>query len=102
MNPGEIDNVFIELDTKLRKFKEAHGVELMERVKQRTPVDTGHLQNSWGFQMKSTSYEVYNTKDYAAYVEYGTEKMAPRGMLRTTLLEVDQITEVAKRKVGLS
>jgi len=101
MNPGEIDNFFVGLDTKLRKFKEEWGVEFLERVRQRTPVQTGALKGGWGFDMKAKDISVYNTKDYAAYVEYGTEKMAPRAMLQTTMLEKELITEVAKQKAGL-
>lgn len=98
MSKGEIDNVFAGLQTQLRNFKEEFGMEFMERVKSRTPVRTGHLQNSWGFTMKKTDIEIYNTAEYAAYVEYGTEHIEPRGMLRATLLEVEQIAEVAKER----
>jgi len=98
---GEIDGVVAGLNTKLRKFKEEWGVECLERVRARTPVLTGALKSGWGFDMKATDIEIYNTMDYAAYVEYGTPKMAPRAMLGTTLLEADQITDVAKKKAGL-
>jgi hypothetical protein len=101
MNSGEIDGIFAGLDTKLRKFKTAWGVEFMERVKARTPVDSGHLQNSWGFVEKATDLEIYNTMPYASSVEFGTDKMAPRGMMQSTLLESEQITKVAKEKVGI-
>jgi hypothetical protein len=101
MTNGEIEGVFAGLDTKLRKFKSQWGVEFMERVKARTPVDSGHLQASWGFTMLATDIEIYNVADYASYVEYGTPHMAPRGMMRTTMLEADQISEVAAEKAGL-
>jgi len=98
---GEIDKFNIDLDTRLRRFKEEWGVEFLERVRARTPVRTGALQGGWGFDQKKESIDVWNTQEYAGYVEYGTEKMAPRAMLRTTLLEAEQITEVAKEKAGL-
>ena len=98
---GEIDGIFAGLDTSLRKFKREFGVELLERVKARTPVDTGHLQNSWGFTEKARDIEIYNTKDYAAYVEYGSEHNRPVGMLSTTLLEAEQIAAVARQKAGI-
>lgn len=101
MKTGEIDGVFAGLDTKLRKFKQAWGMEFLERVKQKTPVISGKLQNSWGFTEKATDLEIYNVADYAKFVEYGTLHMAPRGMMRTTLLEADSITKAAKQKVGL-
>ena len=67
---GEIDKVFAGLDTRLRKFKQEFGMEVVERVKQRTPVVTGEMQAGWGFEMKATDIEIYNVSDHAAYVEY--------------------------------
>jgi hypothetical protein len=95
---GEIDKFNINLDTRLRKFKQEFGIEFLERLRARTPVRSGDLQEGWGFDMKQQSIDIWNTQDYAAYVEYGTEKMAPRAMLRTTLLEKEQIAEVAKQR----
>jgi hypothetical protein len=100
-NPGEINAFNIDLQTRLRNFKREFGVEFLERVRQRTPVRTGDLQNGWGFDMKQESINVWNTQDYAAHVEQGTEKMAPRRMLAVTVLEREQIAEVAKEKAGL-
>lgn len=100
-NIHEIEGVFAQLDTGLKKFKEEWGMEFLERVKQKTPVRTGHLQNSWGFTMKAQDIEIYNTMPYAVAVEYGNEHMAPRAMMQTTLLESEQITKVAKQKAGI-
>ena len=101
MSPGEIDGVFLGLATKLRKFKTEFGSEFVERVKQRTPVRTGALQGGWGFETTATDISIYNTKDYAGFVENGTEHMAPRGMLRTTILEGQQIAMAVKQKLGI-
>jgi hypothetical protein len=98
---GEIDGVIAGLNTRLRKFKEEWGVECLERARVRTPVDTGALRGAWHFVIKATDIVISNGMDYAYWVENGTQKMAPRGMLATTLLEADQITEVARQKAGL-
>jgi hypothetical protein len=98
---AEIDKVFLDLNTRLRKFKREFGSEFTQRVAEKTPVKTGALQGGWGFVEKQDDIEVYNTKDYASHVEYGTPHMAPRGMLRRTLLEKDEIAEVAAQKAGL-
>ena len=99
---AELDKVLVELNTNFRKVIEEYGVEAKRRVEIRTPVgETGKLQRGWGFTKKKTSIEIYNTQDYASYVEYGTSKMAPRGMLRATLLEHDQILDVAAQKAGI-
>lgn len=94
--------VFAGLDTRLRKFKEQFGVEAVERMKQRTPVRTGVLKESYGFTLKAKDVEFWNLAPYATYVENGTPHMAPRAMMRTTLLlESEQIAEVAATKAGL-
>lgn len=95
---AEINNVFAGLDTRLRNFKKEFGMEFMDRVKAKTPVRTGTLQNSWGFTEKKTDIEIYNVAPYARYVEEGTEKMAPARMLALTMDESKQIAEVAAKR----
>ena len=97
-NPGEITKFNIDLETRLRNFKKEWAFEFLERVRARTPVRTGALQEGWGFKPRLESIDIYNVEDYAGYVEYGTEKMAPRAMLRTTLLEAEQIAAIAKER----
>ena len=75
---GTIDKFAVELDTKLRRFKEEFGVELLERTRARTPVKSGALKGGWGFTNKKTSIEIYNTQEYAAYVEFGTGPFAAK------------------------
>lgn len=96
-----IDSVMAGLDTKLRKFKQEYGIEFMARVKEKTPVDTGELQGAWGFEMKAEDISIYNVAEHAEFVEYGTPKMAPRGMLRATMQEAEDIARVAAEKAGL-
>jgi len=50
---------------------------LIAKTKQRTPVDTGNLRNSWfrgdyKRQGSSASIEINNNAEYASFVEYGT------------------------------
>ena len=101
MTNGEIDGVFAGLNTSLRKFKQEWGIEFVERVRQRTPVVTGALKEGWGFTAKAKDITIWNTEDYSAFVEYGTIHIAPRGMMRATLRESEQIAEVAAKKAGL-
>lgn len=95
---AEIEKVFAGLNTRLRKFKEEFGVEFTARAAEKTPVDTGALQRGWGFTMKQNDIEIYNIKDYASFIEYGTPSIEPVGMLRRTLLEKDEIAAVAAEK----
>jgi Bacteriophage HK97-gp10, putative tail-component len=98
---GELEPVCIDLGTRLRKFKQAYAEELLARVQRRTPVVTGDLQAGWGTTMHRESFDVWNTKEYADYVENGTPHMAPRRMLKSTIAEGEQIAEIAAAKVGL-
>jgi hypothetical protein len=75
--------------------------EFLIRVMHRTPVITGTLQAGWEGKVVSDGYEISNNVEYASYVEYGTEKMAPRAMLQTTLAETESILEEAAKKAGL-
>ena len=96
---AEIEKVFAGLNTRLRKFKREFGMEFKERVEARTPVgETGRLKRGWGFQEKQNDIEIYNVVEYASYVEYGTPRMEPRGMLRATLLEANDIAQVAAER----
>jgi hypothetical protein len=54
------------------KFLAQEGELLRGRAAENTPVDTGHLRNSWKMQQVSPSrVEVTNNVEYAAHVEYG-------------------------------
>lgn len=101
MTNGEIDKVFVGLNTSLRKFKREVGVEITARVEQRTPEITGRLKRGWGFTEKAKDIQIYNVVEYASFVEYGTPHMAPRGMLRATLNELPDIADVAAKRAGL-
>jgi hypothetical protein len=86
---------------KLEEFRAAFAEEFFNRVVNRTPIDTGILRDSWDINLTATSIDIDNSAPYSAYVEYGTWKMAPRGMVRTTVLEAEQITKLAKERAGL-
>lgn len=52
------------------------GERLVAATKEKTPVDTGHLQGNWfagnvQWENDGAELEVYNPVEYAAYVEYG-------------------------------
>lgn len=97
----KVEQVIAEIDSELEGFIDDFAQEFLKRVKQRTPVITGTLQRGWTMSKTETEVEISNDVAYASYVEYGTPKMEPRAMLRTTLIEAEQIAEVAKRRAGL-
>ena len=45
------------------------------------PVDTGNLRNSISTDARGLSAEIGPTAAYAAYVEYGTSRMAPQAYM---------------------
>jgi len=92
------DKIFIDLQSRLRKFKEEWAIEFMERVKEKTPEKSGRLKESYYFTQKQEGIEFASLEDYFKYVEHGTVHMAPRRMVGRTLLEEDEITEIAMRK----
>lgn len=101
ITPGDIDKLFVDLDTNLKRWPQEFAMEAQARIEQRTPVLSGALKGGWGTTMRKGGFDIWNTKDYAAFVEFGTPKMAPVGMIRTTLLEKDQITEIALKRSGI-
>lgn len=77
----------------------------LKKVIQQTPRDTGNLARSWlttpDVKQVGKSYkkDIYNTADYAVYVEYGHRTPSHRGwvpgqfMLTNTLEQVDRMKE---------
>ena len=97
----DITSVFLLIDGNLSKYKKEFADEFLKRVKQRTPVDTGTLQGAWTATFEDKSVTIENDTPYAGYVEMGTVHHSPVGMLRTTVAEAENISEVAKERAGL-
>jgi hypothetical protein len=92
---------------KMGQLKKAFANEMLKRVKDRTPVRTGILQESWSVEVKKDSIDMKNDATneegefYVPFVEFGTAHMAGAFMLSTTILESQDILTVAKKNVGL-
>ena len=65
--------------------------EVHQRVKDRTPVDTGTAQAGWQLSISGNEATINNDVSYIGYLEDGTSKMAGHNMVRTTLEEVPSI-----------
>lgn len=89
------------LKAKLRWFTPTYAAELNKRVKDKTPVDTGRLRAGWEVQATTGALDLTNAVPYAGFVELGTSKMAPRAMLRRTLLEAQPISDLVAKRLDL-
>lgn len=101
MTEIEVKAAFCQIEAALTGFIPAWATEAKSRIVQRTPVRSGALRDAWADALPPGAIEINNTMPYAHMIELGTIHMRPQPMVRTTVLEVDQITEVAKKKVGL-
>lgn len=91
-----------ELERRLDKLPAVIASETINELRKATPVDTGHLRDSWNIDFASPNNTIIdNRADYAAYVELGTDKMAPRLFTTGTLTIADRLTISACNKVGL-
>lgn len=104
------EDIAVQSTNKIHQFEQEMMNEFMLRVQQKTPVSSGHeadshpgaLKAGWTVSNDSDgSWTLNNSQDYAVYIEAGTHKMSPRGMIATTMVELDQIVDNAKKKVDL-
>jgi len=107
-------DMLCEIDLRIRKI----GLELLKKLIDKTPVDTGHLRHNWQVTINTqTDTELagedtggiatfnrekvkltnlgtgplvvfQNPAPYAERIETGTSKQAPQGMVRISLQEV--------------
>lgn len=88
-------DLFLDLETRGRRFINEWALEFKARVEEKTPVRTGALKAGYGITRRQTGFDFWNIEEYFKHVEQGTLTMAPRRMVGRTLLEADQITEIA-------
>lgn len=105
-----------ELDALVRRICNKIAETLVSDVKKNTPVVTGNLRRSWQQSAVTKSgahwaVTVYNTADYAIYVEYGHRTrdhkkwVEGRFMLTNAKKRIDKkariiISEEVKKKLG--
>jgi hypothetical protein len=47
------------------------GAEVLEQIRDDTPVQTGRLRDGWRLEVNGVTMTLYNTVPYASEVEYG-------------------------------
>lgn len=79
----------------------AAGEAVADEARTLCPVDTGNLRDSIAVSADSGGAEVSADADYAAYVEFGTWKMAAQPFLVPALINsADKIAAAAARMIG--
>lgn len=91
------EQVVKELDKLEQEFVKL----FLERVRLKTPVETGVLRNAWTGEVAVGAYLFENEKEYAAHIEYGTEHIAPVGMVTSTINETEMLLQQAKDRTDL-
>lgn len=75
----------------LEKAVKRLGVNVFARIKARTPVDTGAARRGWAIEYQKTAHggvtTISNRLKYIVFLEVGSSKQAPNGMVRVTLAE---------------
>ncbi len=78
------------------------SAEALRRTKNNTPRDTGNLVRSWmvtpGVTKEGNTYkkELYNTADYAVYVEYGHRTRNHKGWIPGQFMMTRAVDDVEK------
>ena len=62
--------------------------EAFNRIKTRTPVDTGRARDGWTISGTPTDITILNEVPYIEFLENGHSRQAPNGMVRITLEEL--------------
>ena len=74
-----------------REYARGLSARVMNRVKERTPVDTGRARAGWNGEIgveeegEVTKISTTNEVDYIAFLEFGTTRTPARAMVRSSL-----------------
>lgn len=81
-------------DLDVEAFMQAFATEFVNRVKVRTPVQTGALVNGYEIvNVTDQGFSLANNVSYFDFVENGTVNQAPVYMVRTTAEESESIAK---------
>lgn len=89
----DIEKMKREQPKKVDKFLINQGNRLLGLTKERTPVDTGTLRNSWFMKKEKEQVIVYNLTEYANDVEFGTKDRYGAFMLTRSIKILDKYFE---------
>ena len=67
----DLQNIEANMEQAKDHLLKSVGSELLEEVKDRTPVDNGDLKDAWHLEFDKDAMWLFNKQDYAGYVEFG-------------------------------
>lgn len=78
----------------LNEIKDAYIDELLRTIVEKTPVDTGRAKAGW----IRNGDDIVNPVPYVEYLETGTDKMRPIGMVASTMVNGQRILDLTISK----
>lgn len=95
------ESIANEAVQKIKKFEDEFMMEFMKRVAERTPVRSGLAQRSYTIEQQGNGWVLKNEQEYVVYLELGTLHDSPHAMIQTTMVEYQDIMDIAKARAGL-
>ena len=93
---ASVSGTALDLSFDMAAVMAAAGEAAAQEARAMCPVDTGRLRSSIGVSAGDGEAVVYANTDYAAYVEFGTSKMAPQPfMVPAAINAAGKIAEAA-------
>ena len=91
---------FAQNEDKVNAGLKEIGEVLKTDIKGATPVISGHLRDSNDYEVDDAILYLYNTAEYASFVELGTVYQVAQPFIRETVMkDISKITEIMKRNL---
>lgn len=97
MFKSNTDKFFAQNEEKVKKGLEDIGKMLVPEIKAATPVRTGNLRDSNDYEVSEKVLTLYNTAEYASFVELGTIFQTAQPFMRESIYKnISKISEIMK------
>lgn len=93
----------IRISRDLERLRDREALSLANRllsgVRQRTPVRSGRAKASWSRRKDRNDYVISNSQDYTVFLDQGSSRQAPRGIVKPTIKAVLGNRSIIGRKL---
>lgn len=97
MFKSNTDRFFAQNEEQVNAGLEEVGAMLKGEIRSATPVRTGNLRDSNDYEVSEKVLTLYNTAEYAKFVELGTIFQVAQPFMRETIYKnVSKISEIMK------